>query len=220
MMLADYGASVLRIDKPSRFAAETASHPTPDLLTRRKGSIAVDFKDPAGISLIKELVKHADVLIDPFRPGVLEKLGLSPSDVLPKLNPRLIVARMTGFRCDGPYSRMAGHDINYLAVSGVLSMLGRASDKPYPPANLLGDFGGGGLMLVCGILQALIARDQRGVGQVVEANMVDGAAYLATMPRLGVKTHMWDKPRGENTLDGGCPYYDVYETKDGRYMAV
>lgn len=220
MMLADSGASVLRIDKPARFAAEVASHPTPDLLTRHKGAIAVDFKRSAGIALVKELVKNADILIDPFRPGVLEKLGLGPQEVLLELNPRLIVGRMTGFRRDGQYSAMAGHDINYLAVSGVLSMLGRAGDKPYPPANLLGDFGGGGLMLVCGILQALLSREQSGYGQIVEANMVDGAAYLATMPRLGMKTRMWDRPRGMNALDGGCPYYDTYETKDGRFMAV
>lgn len=221
MMLADSGESVLRIDKPSRFAGEVASHPTPDLLTRRKGAIAVDFKSPAGIALVKELVKSADVLIDPFRPGVLEKLGLGPRQVLLELNPRLIVGRMTGFRRDdSQYSSMAGHDINYLAVSGVLSMLGRAGEKPYPPANLLGDFGGGGLMLTCGILQALLSREQSGYGQIVEANMVDGAAYLATMPRLGMKTRMWDRARGMNTLDGGCPYYDTYETKDGQFMAV
>lgn len=220
MALADFGASVLRIDKPSRFDKEVESHPTPDLLTRHKGAIAVDLKAPSGISLMKALIKGADILIDPFRPGVLEKLGLDPHSVLLKLNPRLIVARMTGFRRDGPYSRMAGHDINYLAVSGVLSMLGRANEAPYPPANLLGDFGGGGLMLVTGILQALYHRERSGDGQVVEANMVDGAAYLATMPRLGVKTPMWQHPRGHNTLDGGCPYYESYQTKDGKYMAV
>lgn len=220
MMLADSGASVLRIDKPSRFDADVASHPTPDLLTRHKGAIAVDLKQSGGVALVKELIRNADILIDPFRPGVLEKLGLGPREVLCALNPRLIVARMTGFRRDGQYSQMAGHDINYLAVSGVLSMLGRAQDKPYPPANLLGDFGGGGLMLVCGILQALLSRELSGYGQIVEANMVDGVAYLATMPRLGVKTTMWNRPRGENTLDGGCPYYDTYQTKDGKFMAV
>ncbi|CAG7923637.1 unnamed protein product [Penicillium olsonii] len=220
MMLADSGASVLRIDKPSRFGAEVASHPTPDLLTRHKMAIAVDLKAPSGVALVKKLVKSADILIDPFRPGVLEKLGLDPHNVLCKLNPRLIVARMTGFRRDGQYSRMAGHDINYLAVSGALSMLGRAHEAPYPPANLLGDFGGGGLMLVSGILQALYHRERSGQGQVVEANMVDGAAYLATMPRLGIKTRMWEHPRGHNTLDGGCPYYNSYPTKDGGYMAV
>ncbi|KAH0018574.1 CoA-transferase family III, partial [Aureobasidium melanogenum] len=201
LLLADWGASVLRIDRAVP-GAHTSNPPlaTSDLLTRHKSSIAVDIKSPSGISLIKSLIPNVDILIDPFRPGVLEKAGLSPENVLLKLNPRLIVARMTGFRRDGKYASMAGHDINYVAVSGVLSQLGRKGDTPYPPANLLGDFGGGGL--------------------VVEANMVDGAAYLGVMPRFARNTPMWDQPRGENLLDGGCPYYDTYECKDGGYMAV
>jgi alpha-methylacyl-CoA racemase len=167
------------------------------------------------------ILAKADVLIDPFRPGVLERLGLSPTDVLLKANPRLIVGRMTGFRRDGKYKDMAGHDINYIAVSGVLSMLGRSNDRPYSPGNLLGDFAGGGAMCFLGILLALISRQATGKGQVVEANMVDGSAYLATMPRLGMKSPTWNEPRGENLLDGGCPFYDTYETKDaGKYFAV
>ena len=167
------------------------------------------------------LLTAADILIDPFRPGVLERLGLSPTEVLLKHNPRLIVARMTGFRRDGKYKDMAGHDINYIAVSGVLSMLGRAGDKPYAPGNILGDFAGGGAMCFLGILLALIARSHTGRGQVVEANMVDGSAYLATMPRLARQGPAWNQPRGQNLLDSGCPYYDTYETKDaGRYFAV
>ena len=161
----------------------------------------------------------ADVLIDPFRPGVLERLGLDPKKVLLKLNPRLIVCRVTGFRRDGKYKDMAGHDINYLAVSGVLSMLGSKA-KPMPPGNILADFAGGGAMAFLGILLALITREKSGKGQVVEANMVDGASYLATMPRLGSKTPTWNAPRGENRLDGGCPYYGTYETKDGGFMSV
>lgn len=138
-----------------------------------------------------------------------------------KLNPRLIVARMTGFRRDGKYSAMAGHDINYIAVSGVLSLLGRKGEKPYPPGNIVGDFAGGGAMCFLGILLALLARNGNGGrGQVVEANMVDGSAYLASMPRLCLRAPIWDRARGENVLDGGCPYYDTYETKDGGYMAV
>jgi alpha-methylacyl-CoA racemase len=179
----------------------------------------VDLKSPAGIEFIKSLVPHTDIIIDPFRPGVLEKLGLSPN-VLLELNPRVILARMTGFRRDGKYKDMAGHDINYIAVSGALSLLGRKGDKPLPPANILGDFAGGGASLFQGILLALLAREKSGRGQVVEANMVDGSSYLATFPRLLTKTPMWDKPRGENTLDSGCPYYDTYETRDGKYMAV
>lgn len=156
--------------------------PTPDLLTRHKSSIAVDLKSPAGVALVRRLAQSADVLIDPFRPGVLEKLGLGP-DELCALNPRLIFGRMTGFRRDGRYAAMAGHDINYLAVGGVLSMLGRAGQKPSAPINILGDFAGGGATLFQGILLAVIARATTGRGQVVEANMADGASYLATFPR-------------------------------------
>ncbi|TGO34544.1 hypothetical protein BHYA_0192g00080 [Botrytis hyacinthi] len=221
LLLADYGASVLRIDRavPNLTHSSSIPPPTPDLLTRHKSSIAVDLKANAGISFVKSLVAHADIIIDPFRPGVLEKLGLAP-DVLLKLNPRIILARMTGFRRDGKYKDMAGHDINYIAVSGALSLLGRKNEKPLPPANILGDFAGGGATLFQGILLALLAREKSGKGQVVEANMVDGSAYLVTFPRMLMKTPMWNNPRGENTLDSGCPFYDTYGTKDGKYMAV
>ncbi|KAJ5708997.1 hypothetical protein N7493_010331 [Penicillium malachiteum] len=213
LLLADYGASVLRIDRPKAISG--------DQLTRHKTSITLDLRDAKSKDILIRLLTAADVLIDPFRPGVLERLGLSPTEVLLKHNPRLIVARMTGFRRDGKYKDMAGHDINYIAVSGVLSMLGRAGDKPFSPGNILGDFAGGGAMCFLGIILALIARTTTGRGQVVEANMVDGSAYLATMPRLGRQTPAWDGPRGHNLLDSGCPYYDTYETKDpGKYFAV
>ncbi|KAH0591959.1 hypothetical protein MHUMG1_10334 [Metarhizium humberi] len=216
MLLADAGASVIRIDR----ASDTRSLPTADALTRHKASISVDLKSPPGTSFIKELVSRgADVLIDPFRPGVLEKLGLGPS-VLLALNPRLVYARLTGFRRDGRYAAMAGHDINYLAVSGALSLLGRAADTPHPPTNILADFAGGGANLFQGILLALLARQTTGRGQVVEANMVDGSAYLATFPRLGLKSGVGARGRGRNLLDGGCPYYETYETKDGKYYSV
>lgn len=171
------------------------------------------------MALLKDLLKHVDVLIDPFRPGVLEKAGLGPEDVL-AVNPRIVYARMTGFRRDGKYAMMAGHDINYIAVSGALSMLGRRHERPYPPGNILGDFAGGGHVCFTGILLALLSRNATGRGQVVEANMVDGSAALATMPRLGTRKPNWSGPRGTNMLDGGCAYYDTYETKDGKYMAV
>ncbi|KAH8702203.1 putative isopenicillin n-CoA epimerase [Talaromyces proteolyticus] len=217
LLLADYGASVLRID---RLPGQTAA-PAGDNLTRHKSSICLDLKDSRSRDLLLSILAKADILIDPFRPGVLERLGLSPADVLLKANPRLIIGRMTGFRRDGKYKDMAGHDINYIAVSGVLSMLGRSGDRPYAPGNLLGDFAGGGAMCFLGILLALISRQATGKGQVVEANMVDGSAYLATMPRLAMKQPVWDASRGENLLDGGCPYYDTYETKDaGKYFAV
>ncbi|KAJ9664424.1 Isopenicillin N epimerase component 2 [Coniosporium apollinis] len=221
LLLADYGATVLRIDRshPSAHGPHPPP-PTADVLTRRKSSIAIDLKSPSGIALIKTLVPSVDVIIDPFRPGVLEKLGLCPSSVLLKLNPRLIVGRMTGFRRDGKYAQMAGHDINYIAVSGVLSLLGRKGEKPYAPGNIIGDFAGGGAMCFLGILLALLGRNTSGRGQVVEANMVDGSSYLATMPRLSLKRPIWEKERGENMLDGGSPFYDTYETEDGKYMAV
>lgn len=220
-MLADYGATVLRLDRATP-GAHTSSPPpeTPDVLSRRKTSIAVDIKSTAGLALVKSLLPHVDVVIDPFRPGVLEKLGLGPEVIMLKINPRIIVARMTGFRRDGKYKDMAGHDINYIAVSGVLSMLGRVHEKPFAPGNILGDFAGGGAMCFLGILLALIGREKTGRGQVVEANMVDGAGYLGTMPRLSMKRANWGGKRGTNMLDGGCPYYDTYETRDGRYMAV
>lgn len=189
------------------------------MLTRHKASIAVDLKSAGGVALVRSLARHADVLIDPFRPGVLERLGLGP-EVLGADNPRLIYGRMTGFRRDGRYRDMAGHDINYLAVSGVLGLLGRDGAKPTPPWNILADFAGGGATLFQGVLLAVVARQRTGRGQVVEANMVDGASYLATFPRMALKTDLGAHPRGRNLLDTGCPYYDTYETADGGYMAV
>ncbi|KAK6833657.1 Isopenicillin N epimerase component 2 [Apiospora arundinis] len=222
LLLSDAGANVLRIDRAIPGKTHTAgaeAPPTGDLLTRHKSSIAVDLKSQAGVALVKELARTSDIIIDPFRPGVLEKLGLGP-EVLCALNPRLVYGRMAGFRRDGKYAAMAGHDINYLAVSGALSMLGRRGEKPHPPWNILADFAGGGATLFQGILLAIISREKTGRGQVVEANMVDGASYLATFPRQALKTPMGSEPRGENVLDGGCPYYDTYETRDGKYVAV
>ncbi|MCJ1247920.1 hypothetical protein MMC30_005135 [Trapelia coarctata] len=220
LLLADYGATVLRIDRPyPNTQRSKPSTPTPDLLVRHKSSISIDLKSPGGLSLLKTLLRDVDILLDPYRPGVLEGLGLGPSELLAR-NKRLIIARLTGFRRDGKYAKMAGHDINYLAVSGILSQLGRKSEAPCPPANILADFAGGGLMCAFGILLALLAREKTGKGQVVESNMVDGSAYLGTLLRFATKTPTWNKPRGENLLDGGCPFYDVYECKDGDYMAV
>lgn len=216
LLFSTYGASVLRIDRPDPAAA-----PTTDLLTTHKSSIALDLKSPPSASILKTLIAKTDVLIDPFRPGVLEKLGLDPENVLQKINPRLIVVRLTGFRKDGKYKDMAGHDINYLAVSGVLSMLGAKDTPPLPPTNILADFAGGGLVAFTGVLLALIHRSVRGKGQIVDANMVDGANFLGTFQRLLLKTPAWNGPRGTNNLDGGAPYYGCYECKDrGRYLSV
>lgn len=225
LLLSENGADVLRIDR-----VDQAATPSPDVLARHKSSIALDLKSTAGKDLFLQLIPNVDILIDPYRPGVVESLGFSPTEVLLKINPRLIVARLTGFRRDGKYASMAGHDINYLAVSGVLSMLGPSLKAPpfnrplppSPPGNLLADFAGGGLICFAGILLALISRSGTGAGQVVEANMVDGVSYLATAPRQSMKIEgQWDQPRGQNLVDGGCPYYNVYECKDdGRYMAV
>ncbi|KAG9769223.1 CoA-transferase family III, partial [Aureobasidium melanogenum] len=197
LLLADWGASVLRIDRPNPIPT-----PTNDLLTSRKASIALDLKSPDSKSLFLSLISQADVLIDPFRPGVLEKLGLDPTAVLLKRNPRLIVVRLTGFRRDGKYSAMAGHDINYLAASGILSMLGPRDQPPFPPANILADFAGGGHVAFTGVLLALIQRQTSGKGQVVSANMVDGdpGKYVSVgalepqffevlLKGLGLKTH-------------------------------
>ncbi|KFY48130.1 hypothetical protein V495_01582 [Pseudogymnoascus sp. VKM F-4514 (FW-929)] len=221
LLLADNGASVLRIDRaiPGSTHSDKLPPPTSDALTRHKSSIAVDLKDKAGIDFIKALVKNSDIVIDPFRPGVLEKLGLGP-DILKAVNPRIILGRMTGFRRDGKYKDMAGHDINYIGVSGALHILGRKGEKPFGPVNILGDFAGGGATLFQGLLLALLAREKTGEGQVVEANMVDGSAYLATFIRLGYKTPMFNQPRGENPLDSASPFYDTYETKDGKFVAV
>lgn len=159
-------------------------------------------------------------MIDPFRPGVLEKLGLGP-DTLLSHNPRIIIVRLTGFRRDGKYKDMAGHDINYLAVSGILSLLGKRGEPPLHPGNILADFAGGGHVAFTGVLLALLHRATSGKGQVVEANMVDGVNYLGTFPRMLTKTPMWGAPKGENQLDGGAPYYGTYECKDaGKYMSV
>ena len=213
-MLSSYGASVLRIDRPNQSTAA-------DLLTSHKSSIAIDLKSSASKAVLVSLASKSDVLIDPFRPGVLEKLGLDPEKVLRKANRRLIVVRLTGFRRDGKYKDMAGHDINYLAVSGGLWLLGAKGQPPLAPGNILADFAGGGMVAFVGVLLALIHRGVSGQGQIVEANMVDGVSYLGTFPRYGLRTPMWNEERGTNTLDGGCPYYGCYECKDaGKYMSV
>ncbi|NWU88979.1 AMACR racemase, partial [Upupa epops] len=212
MILADFGACVVRVDR-TRFAF------TDDVQARGKRSLAIDLKRPSGATVLKRLVCLADVLIEPFRHGVMEKLGLGP-DILLQENPRLIYARLTGFGQTGKYARSAGHDINYLAVSGVLSRLGRKHENPYAPINLLADFAGGGVMCALGIVTALYERTKSGKGQIIDASMVKGVAYLSSFLWKSQNLGFWSRPRGENFLDGGAPFYEVYKTSDGKYMAV
>ncbi|OAG34302.1 hypothetical protein AYO21_11549 [Fonsecaea monophora] len=214
LVLADYGADVVRVDRPFEVFG-----PPRDTLCRHKRSVVVDLKREPSRRAFIELVKAADVLIDPYRPGVMARLGLGP-DTLRALNPRLIYAHLYGFRPWGLYKNRAGHDVNYLAVSGVLSLLGRRDENPSPPANILGDFAGGGLVCVVGILLALLHRRVSGRGQLVAANMVDGTAYLATFMRQQQGHRNCDRPRGENLLDGAAPFYEVYRTRDDRFVAV
>jgi alpha-methylacyl-CoA racemase len=218
MMLADHGAEVLRVDRV-RAASTAAGGPGPSsVMDRGKHTIGLDLKSSEGAAAFKELAGHADVVIEVFRPGVAERLGIGPDD-LHAVNPRLVYGRMTGWGQDGPLSATAGHDIDYLAISGVLSMLGRADERPTPPVNILGDFAGGGLMLAYGVLLALLERERTGRGRVIDAAMVDGASILFAMFAQAARGGQWG-PRGTNLLDTGAPVYDTYETADGQYMAV
>lgn len=190
-----------------------------DVLQGGKRSIALNLKKPKAIDVIRSLCRQSDVLIEPFRPGVMEKFGLGPT-VLLKDNPQLIYARLTGFGQTGSHALRAGHDINYIAVSGVLSMLGRKSNKPTAPMNLLADFAGGGLMCAFGILAAIIERHSSGKGQIVDHAMVEGAAYIGSWLYRSKNLPIWGKERGDNILDGGAHFYDTYETKDGKFLSV
>lgn len=218
MMLADMGAEVLRIDRADKVSG-VPSFPNLDLLNRGRRSIGVDLKNPDGIETVLSLVEQADVLIEGFRPGVTERMGIGP-DVCLERNPRLVYGRMTGWGQEGPYAQAAGHDINYIALAGALEPLGRKGDKPYAPLNLVGDFGGGGMLLAYGIACALVERQFSGKGQVVDAAMVDGSAVLMTMFHAFRAMGFWNDERGTNLLDSGAWFYEVYETADGKYVAV
>jgi alpha-methylacyl-CoA racemase len=220
MMLADMGATVIRVDR--REAADLGlpgRSPKFDVLGRGRQTIAVDLKSSAGIGIVKRLAAKADALIEGFRPGVIERLGLGP-DVLLALNPKLVIGRMTGFGQSGPMADRAGHDINYISLTGALHAIGRAGQAPVPPLNLVGDFGGGGMLLAFGVVAALLEATRSGKGQVVDAAMVDGAAYLMAIIFGMRSAGQWQDQRGVNILDTGAPWYDVYETSDGKYIAV
>lgn len=190
-----------------------------DCLGNGKKSIALNLKHPVGVRILKSLCKSADVLIEPFRKGVMERLHLGP-DILLKENSRLIYARLSGFGHKGSYSDKGGHDINFIALSGLLSLFGRKGENPMPPVGVVGDFGGGGLMCAFGILLAILERTTSGFGQVVDNNMVNGAAYLGSWLYRTQKLSFWGNQRGENLLDTGSHFYEVYRTKDGKFMAV
>ncbi|TDC61223.1 CaiB/BaiF CoA transferase family protein, partial [Streptomyces hainanensis] len=217
MLLADLGADVVRVDRPG--GAGHGIDPTRDLTNRNKRSVLVDLKAHDGPARVLELAARADVLIEGFRPGVAERLGVGPAVCLAR-NPRLVYGRMTGWGQEGPLADRAGHDIGYLAVAGVLGMTGPPGGPPAPPANLLGDYAGGSLYLVVGVLAALHHARATGVGQVVDAAIVDGAAHLTTMILGLLGAGAWQDRPGVNLLDGGCPFYAVYRTADDRWMAV
>ena len=216
MILGDLGADVVRVERPK---AGLGVAPSNDFLLRSRRSVVADLKNEQDRDLVRKLIAKADVLIEGYRPGVTERLGLGPEDCA-RVNERLIYARMTGWGQTGPRSQQSGHDMNYISLNGVLHAIGRAGQAPVPPLNLVGDFGGGSMFLLVGILAALYERQQSGKGQVIDAAMVDGSAVLAQMMFAFRHTGMWNDVRGTNMLDTGAPWYDVYECADGRHVAV
>jgi alpha-methylacyl-CoA racemase len=219
MMLADMGADVIRVDRTANAMGGDPASPPADTLNRGRRSIAVDLKSPEGIAVLLDLVATADALVEGFRPGVAERLGFGP-DVCAARNPKLVYGRMTGWGQDGPYAHTAGHDINYIALAGVLAHLGRAGEQPTPPINLVGDFGGGGMLMAFGIVCALLEAQRSGRGQVVDAAMVDGAATLMSMMWAFQAMGIWSEERGTNMLDTGAHFYDTYECSDGGYVSI
>ncbi len=219
MLLADLGADVVRVDRPPSADDPLDTEASMVGLSRNRRSIRVDLKSPQGIEILRRLVERADVLVEGLRPGVAERLGVGPDDCRAD-NPRLVYARMTGWGQDGPLAQRAGHDIDYAAVAGALHTVGRAGEPPPPPVNYLADFGGGGTFLAIGVLAALLERERSGVGQVVDAAMVDGAASLTAFVRGLRALGTWSIERGSNLLDGGAPHYDTYSCADGRFLAI
>jgi alpha-methylacyl-CoA racemase len=219
MLLADLGADVVRIDRRGSRAGLIGALGATSLLDRGKRSIALDLKDAEDLAVVHALVQRADVLLEGFRPGVMERLGLGPDELL-AANPALVYGRMTGWGQTGPLASMAGHDIGYIALTGALGATGRPDERPAPPLNLLGDFGGGGVFLALGALAALISARATGRGQVVDAAIVDGTAVLTTMIHGMLDGGSWVDRRGVNLLDTGAPFYDVYRCADGQFVAV
>jgi alpha-methylacyl-CoA racemase len=216
MLLADMGAEVIRVERPG--GGMFPSSPL-DFLSRGRRCISIDLKRPEGVELLLKLVDSADGLLEGFRPGVMERLGLGP-DVCLERNPRLVYGRMTGWGREGPLAHVAGHDINYIALAGALHPIGRRGQRPTVPLNLVGDFGGGGLLLVYGMVCALLERERSGRGQVVDTAMVDGASILMAVFHAGQQGGFFNDERGTNLLDSGAHFYDTYETSDGRWISI
>jgi alpha-methylacyl-CoA racemase len=219
MMLSDMGADIIRVDRAQQVNPAMFDKTNLEPLYRGRRSIGVDLKNPEGVELVLRLVEGADALFEGFRPGVTERLGLGP-DVCLGRNPSLVYGRMTGWGQDGPMAQAAGHDINYIALAGALAHFGRAGDKPVPPINLVGDFGGGGMLMAFGIVCGILEARQSGRGQVIDVAMVDGTAALMSMMWGLKQIGAWKEQHGTNVLDSGAPFYDTYETKDGRYVSL
>jgi len=220
MMLADMGADVIRVDRAQNVREPLPDQPSFDVLNRGRRSIAIDLKNPDGVEALLKLVESADALVEGFRPGVMERLGIGP-DVCLARNPKLVFGRMTGWGQEGPYAPWSGHDINYIALAGTLAHIGRAGEGPVPPLNLVGDFGGGGMLLAFGVACGLLEAQKSGQGQVIDAAMVDGAAVLMTMFHAFRAIGMFDETkRGTNLLDTGSHFYDVYRCSDGNYISI
>ena len=218
-MLADMGSDIVRVDRPAASGLGVPIDPKFDLILRGRRSLAIDLKNDAGRNVVLTMIDQADAVIESFRPGVVERMGLGP-DICLKRNPKLVYGRLTGWGQDGPYAQMAGHDINYIALSGVLHAIGSRGGPPVPPLNLIGDFGGGAVYCAFGIVCALLHAQRTGKGQVVDAAMVDGAAALLTMVVGFQRGGIWSGTRGDNIVDGGAPYYSVYETLDKKFVSI
>jgi alpha-methylacyl-CoA racemase len=219
MMLADMGADVIRVDRAGYVRGGDPATPPADVLARGRRSIGVDLKHPDGVETVLKLVEQADALLEGFRPGVAERLGIGPEDCMAR-NPKLVYGRMTGWGQDGPIAHASGHDINYISLAGALHGIGRAGERPVPPLNLVGDFGGGGMLLAFGLVCGLLEAQRSGEGQVVDAAMVDGSALLMSMFFSMSAAGVWKDERGVNLLDGGSHFYDAYECADGRYISI
>jgi alpha-methylacyl-CoA racemase len=219
MMLSDMGADVIRVDRLENSNGGDPAAPPSDIFNRGRRSIALNLKSAGGLKTLLDLIGQADAVMEGFRPGVAERLGFGP-EVCKEINPKLVYGRMTGWGQDGPYALTAGHDINYIALAGVLAHLGREGEKPTPPINLVGDFGGGGMLLAFGLVCALLEAGRSGQGQVVDAAMVDGSASLMTMVWGFKAMGMWSDDRGTNLLDTATHFYDTYECADGNFVSI